>query len=577
MAGPHLTFKPETVRKSHPWEQADKWAWEIVKHQQKAAKRFQKRFMREFVPAVIADWNRDAKRLGLPQASRRWFNISPAVKGGSTMLIDLYVKNRAKFMSRLFPGMPAAKANKAYDLLLKKMRARWKHVVKSGPSSGLLGHELGHAETGHRHPKYPIGETGALGKPKKKHNMAEVVNEAVASYHGYKRLWRLWGHHGIPKKAWGAWLGFPTYTSWMKPADVKSLLARLKKLEARFPGISSMTWKVLYRYNDYVRPIMYNIPGKDWTAAEKAALKRWLKARRGVYRERLPATPRQRLRHMRRQPYVRRAPTQAPDTAVASRWPPLSKRAMGVPLSVRTRSLVEVGLSPRSWPPPLSKRAGEVIPFPGQQPEKPEKPEDGGEGVEGERGKVLPLGRWFLLHFGSDPIRWYPAKDQAQRALEEVKEAFVQGGTEERGLINDIVMDDVMRDAMTQLERAGLLRSEEVLSPDDLFNLDITNNPTHAAYAEESYAFIEDPEYDDERAGIADAGLGIVEAPPKFAPPDKAVGEGLPPYPPAYDLDELPPEVIAKIWPRKRNVADAVRRAAAGLAERVQRKLEEFR
>ena len=309
---------------------------------------------------------------------------------------------------------------------------------------------------------------------------------------------------------------------------------------------------------------MYNVPGKDWTAAEKAAMKRWLKARKGVYRDRLPTTPRQRLQHMRRQPYVKRTPTQTPSTSVASsKWPPLSKRAMGMPMSLR------------SWPPLLSKRAGDVIPFPVKQ--QPTETETESDRTEGESGKVLSLNRWFLLHFGRDIIRWYPTKDKAQRAMEMVKEEFVRGGTEGRGVINDAVMDDVMRSAMSHLEQAGLLKSEEILTPDDLFDLDIVDNPAHAVYADEAYSFIEDSEYDSERASIADDGLGIVEAPQKFTPPDKAIGEGIPPYPPAYDLDELPPEVGARVWPRERAVAATVERVASSLAERVQQKLEEYR
>jgi hypothetical protein len=104
-------------------------------------------------------------------------------------------------------------------------------------------------------------------------------------------------------------------------------------MEGRYPGIGDQARKALYEYHKYVEPTMYNVPGADWTAKEKEALKRFLGSRGGIYRETLPEDEGRRLRHLRRQPYVK-APTEPSATAVASLLPPLSKRAWP-PLSCR--------------------------------------------------------------------------------------------------------------------------------------------------------------------------------------------------------------------------------------------------
>jgi hypothetical protein len=135
---------------------------------------------------------------------------------------------------------------------------------------------------------------------------------------------------------------------------------------------------------------MYNAPGADWTAEERAALKRFLKARGGQYREKLPAAPGRRLRHMKRQPYVMRE-EEAP-TRVASS-----------PLSIR-------------------EAAAEVIPFPSEKvtpAEEQEKPAD-------ILAPKLEHGSFGVFVKGY-PVGWYDRAHSAIKAAKDMAEAFVSG------------------------------------------------------------------------------------------------------------------------------------------------------
>lgn len=323
------TFEPEEMT---PWERAkhtSEQALGVHRQIQRAGKGFDfERFAREFATPLLEAYNAKAKAQGLPLADRRWFRLLRAIEGHSAKPKDFYARHRATLQPRMFPGDPA-KAAKAYDLFLSELQSI--PLATSGPVSGMLSHEFGHGQTYGADPSAPMAAQRPSGATAGR-EVERLVNEAVASYRGFQTSWKAWGRYGIPRKAWGAWYGFPTYLSAMTEPQFTEAMRRLERMEGKYPGISDQVKKVLYQYGDYVEPTLYNIPGVDWTAGEKEALKRFLKERKAPYRETVP-DERTRLRHLQRQPYVK-APTAPAGTAVAGSMPPLSKRALP-PLSSR--------------------------------------------------------------------------------------------------------------------------------------------------------------------------------------------------------------------------------------------------
>jgi len=386
-------FEPEEIRMSYPWERGAVSAEQAVRQQSLAEKKFRRLFISEFIPLAISSWNADAKRLGLPPASRKWFLIGSG--RNATLPLPIFERHRAVFMPKMFPDISPKEANRAYDMLLAKMRKAWKHFIESNPTAGILLHEMGHAETGFRNPELSFRHP-ERGKVK---HYPTIINEAVASWHGFKRAWKLWSRWGIPRKAWGAWTGFPTYMSRLAPEQVDHLMVELERLDAKYPGLSDMARKVAYQYDEYVRPVLYNVPGKDWTDAEKKALRKWVEERGGKYREYLPKSEKERLRHLKSQPYVRKK-KEPTGTAVASADMPLFRRA---------------------WL-PLSRRAGDVVRFPSEKvmpTEKKDRPADIMEvDFSGTRFAVCCLGR-LLEEFGT--------QEDAERHAEKLVSDFAYG------------------------------------------------------------------------------------------------------------------------------------------------------
>lgn len=334
MAKP-LTFEPEVVAPPTPWEQVQlgrQRATEVHRQLQKAVKGFDfRKFMSDFADPLINTYNEEAKRLGYPLASREWFKVLRTADGGALAPKDFFAKHRAVLQPRLYPGDPA-KASKAYDLLLTRLGSLPR--ITSGPISGELAHEFGHAGTYQGDPSVPAKGYGRLGAGKgERPTVDTAVSEAVASYRGFQNAWKAWSRFGIPRKAWGAWFGFPTYTEDMTEEQLGQVMRQLKAMEGKYPGIGEQARKALHEYHKYIEPVMYNVPGADWTPEERKALERFLKSRGGAYREELPEDDRERLRHLRRQPYVK-APSAPATSAVASRQFPLSKRS-AFPFSCR--------------------------------------------------------------------------------------------------------------------------------------------------------------------------------------------------------------------------------------------------
>jgi hypothetical protein len=340
MAGPKpkevMTFAPEPVGFSTPQERAQrshKLMEETGTHLEEASKGFSiAKFTKDFAEPLMNAYNARAKQRGLPLATKEWFEIFGQLESSKSGLGQIkpprafLIANRNTLQKQLFPNNP--KAAEAYDVLIDLANLP---QISSLPVSGVLGHEFGHSETAYQDPKTQVKSYGPKGG--KRPDLEHVVNEAVASFRGFQMAWKTWSRFGIPRKAWGTWVGFPQYANTLGVERLPELIAKLKTMESAYPGISSQAYKVVYHYDDYVKPVMYNVPGKDWTPKERLALKRFLESRGGVYRDTLPEDADEQLKHMRSQPYVK-APTTTPTSAVADFLPPLSKRAWP-PLSCR--------------------------------------------------------------------------------------------------------------------------------------------------------------------------------------------------------------------------------------------------
>lgn len=327
-----LAFEPEEMT---PWERAKHTTERVLgihRQLQQAGKGFDfNRFVKEFANPLIEAYNTKAKAQDLPIADSKWFQLLKKIEGRAAKPKDFYVKNRAVLQPRIFPGDPA-KATKAYDLFLSELHNL--PLAISGPVSGILSHEFGHGQTYSADPSVPVAAQRPSGATTGR-EVERLINEAVASYKGFQTSWKAWERYGIPHKAWGAWYGFPTYLREMTEPQFTEAMKRLKGMEGKYPGISDQVRKALYEYDKYIEPVMYNIPGKDWPAEEKEALKRFLKERGAPYRETVP-DERTRLRHLRQQPYVQAPTTTQPTSAIADFMPPLSKRTW-LPLSRHER------------------------------------------------------------------------------------------------------------------------------------------------------------------------------------------------------------------------------------------------
>jgi len=333
-----FSFEPELVKQPAPFEQAQlgsQRASEVYRQLQIAAKGFDfRRFMEDFADPLINAYNVEAKKLGYPTASREWFKILQTADGGAMAPKDFFVKHRALLQPRLFPGDPA-KANEAFDLLLTRLGDLPK--ITSGPISGELAHEFGHVGTYQNDPNVPAGGYGRLGAGKESRPVVgTAISEAVASYRGFKDAWKAWERFGMPHKAWGAWFGFPTYMGNMTKEQLDEVFNRLKSMEGSYPGIVDQAYKALYEYHKFVEPVMYNVPGSDWTNEEKEALKRFLEDRGGHYIETLPEESVDRLKHLRKQPFVMKQDSGNAGKRLASLPLPLSKRVT-IPISSRSK------------------------------------------------------------------------------------------------------------------------------------------------------------------------------------------------------------------------------------------------
>lgn len=319
-----LPFEPETIKLPTPEEKLQlsrQRAADIYRNLSQVAQAFDfKRFFRDFADPLVEIYNTDAKKLGFPLATKDWFKILRIADGSAMAPKEFFEKYRSQIQPRLFTG--DLKINsKAYDLFLSKLSNLPK--ITSGPVSGSLAHEFGHTWAYQAEPSVPIAYYSPVDIQQKP-LVDKVVSEALASYMGFQKAWKAWQRFGIPKKAWGAWYGFPTYASELSQPQVVELFEKLKKLDSKYSGISDQAHKALYEYHKFIEPVMYNVAGEDWTPEEKIALKRFLESRGGSYKKTLPEGEKERLQHLRSQPYVAK-PSMRP--LVAQVVVPFSKRS----------------------------------------------------------------------------------------------------------------------------------------------------------------------------------------------------------------------------------------------------------
>ena len=239
-----------------PFEKAQKsteYSSKVYEHLQESAPKFNiELFKKEIAPKIIQSYNDEAKKMGFPTLplnydllpdSRRWLYLMGHGKGSAQVARDYYIHNRNTLQQKMFPGNP-----KAYDKFLEQFRIV--PEIAAGPVSGTLSHEMGHVSL-KQDPETKI-RMEAPNIPGIKSGNEKVdlaVSEAIASWNGFKTLWNAWSQYGIPRKAWGAWHGFPSYIENMDEKTFNLFLGKLKELETNFPGIYEQATKVLYKYD----------------------------------------------------------------------------------------------------------------------------------------------------------------------------------------------------------------------------------------------------------------------------------------------------------------------------------------
>lgn len=270
-------------------------------------------FEKEIVPKVIEEYNKEAKKMNLQQLPfdnktyTKWLFLGRHGQSAMRPSLDYYTQNKEVLKKKMFPDSNPNVAEQAFNLYLNTLK-RFPQIG-TGPISGGFSHEMGHASGYQKDPSatmeatIPVGEEG-VGKGS---NINIAINEAIASWNGFNLLWKTWKQYGIPRKAWGAWYGFPSYIGDMSKEEFKQFINKIKDLsETKYPSLYYQVSKVLYEYDKYVEPTMYNIPGADWTEKEKENLKRFLEQRGGKYLEMVPEDRREKVRHLQQQPYVMR-------------------------------------------------------------------------------------------------------------------------------------------------------------------------------------------------------------------------------------------------------------------------------
>jgi hypothetical protein len=162
-----------------------------------------------------------------------------------------------------------------------------KYVTTGGPSTGTLGHELGHAKQTELLNDPYVSERDR--EPGRKYfrkirgwpgdDTYTAASEAVAGYLG-RRIIRSkegWGA-AADDKSWGAYSGLPSYLRGLEGEDLGRFLGVMREYEKQYPGIYNETVRAIKEYDTLVAPKSINDTSRgDWSEEGLEFMKEWRK------------------------------------------------------------------------------------------------------------------------------------------------------------------------------------------------------------------------------------------------------------------------------------------------------------
>ena len=161
-----------------------------------------------------------------------------------------------------------------------------RYVTTGGPSTGTLGHELGHAKQHLLEDEYISPRDR---NPGQKHfrklegwNSGKTITaaaEAVASYLGRRiiRSKKGWGA-AADDKSWAAYSGLPSYLRSFDSDNVGQFLKLMRDYEKQYPGIYDETVRAIKEYDTLVAPKSINDTSRgDWSEEGLQFMKEWRK------------------------------------------------------------------------------------------------------------------------------------------------------------------------------------------------------------------------------------------------------------------------------------------------------------
>ncbi len=262
---------------------------------------------------VPEDWNPDAAELGwglaagIPSYSKalgmpaREELANPKRGKGLNQMLHGFRSDGGKagrYMGRGSLGTPAyvdpglyggryieRTAEGPYPGKMGKFAPEGRHLTTGGPSTGTLGHELGHAKQAIMEEEYvrerdrkPGGkyfqELRGFWSDSKPHSAA---SEAVAGYLGRRviRSKKGWGA-AADDKSWAAYDGLPSYLQGLDDEELNTFLSTVRRYEKQYPGIYDETMRVIKEYDTLVAPKDINDTSRgDWSKEGLEYMKKW--------------------------------------------------------------------------------------------------------------------------------------------------------------------------------------------------------------------------------------------------------------------------------------------------------------
>jgi hypothetical protein len=189
------------------------------------------------------------------------------------------------------PGLYGAKFQRRlkgeYEGKMKAFAPEERYVTTGGPSTGAMGHELGHAKQHIMEDPYVSEWDREPGRKyfrkERYHGSArdpgEAAAEAVAGYLGRRiiRSKKGWGA-AAEDKSWAAYSGLPSYLGSLDDNQLKSFTDVVRDYEDQYPGIYDETMRVIREYDTLVAPKTINDTSKgDWSEEGLKFMKEWRK------------------------------------------------------------------------------------------------------------------------------------------------------------------------------------------------------------------------------------------------------------------------------------------------------------